>query len=96
MVTGSITKWALVDSAPINRITNLFENLFATGDDDGVIKVCLDGPHEESDTLLIAFYDESCGIIDSLRWLENIRITGSTSLTSRSWKTKSNLSLHRQ
>ncbi|KAG7531466.1 hypothetical protein FFLO_04326 [Filobasidium floriforme] len=26
-------------SAPINRITNLFENMFATGDDDGVIKL---------------------------------------------------------
>lgn len=34
-----LNRFDLLGSSPINRITNLFENLFATGDDDGVIKV---------------------------------------------------------
>lgn len=36
-----LIKSLITKSAPINRITNLFENLFATGDDEGVIKVSL-------------------------------------------------------
>ena len=85
--------WAVVASVPINRMKRLLPHLFASGDDDGVIKV------STTSSTCISVYPQYQSVTPSSGTPENRMLYASTrtiltsSPTFCGWMTKSSLSL---
>lgn len=87
--SGTILTVSVFASVAINRVKRLLPNLLATGDDDGVVKVCViaTSPSQLADAL------SSCGILGSPRLYGHIPITSTSYPTSYGLRIKSILSV---
>jgi len=70
-------------SSPINRVKFLMPWLLATGDDDGVIKVCYSKLTLRAGTNLVSY-----GTLANKNLLDHIRGTSTILRTSCGWTTK--------